>query len=113
MANFIPLKASLNNREDWLLFRAHHIIWTPTIAFMDRNGGLQHQSAGFLPAPEFLTTLRIGKAHCLMAWTRLRDAMHELEAAAEPGDSLAAEALYWLGIAHYLERRETSGMWDA
>jgi hypothetical protein len=112
-ANFISVRVYINNREDWHLFRAYHVIWTPTIAFMDRNGGLQHQSAGYLPAPEFLSTLRIGKARCLMAWTRLREAAHELETAAGSGDSLAPEALYWLGIARYLERRETTGMWQA
>ena len=112
-ANFIPVKVYINNRQDWHLFRAYHVIWTPTIAFMDRNGGLQHQSVGYLPPQEFLTTLRIGKARCLMAWTRLREAAHELEAAAAPGDALAPEALYWLGIAHFLARRETTGMWEA
>lgn len=112
-ANFLPVKVYINNREDWPLFRAHHVIWTPTIAFMDRNGALQHQSAGFLPASEFLTTLRIGKARCLMAWTRLNEAVQELEAAAATGDTLAPEALYWLGITHFLARRETTGMWEA
>jgi hypothetical protein len=112
-ANFIPVKVYINNRGDWPLFRAHHVIWTPTIAFMDRNGALQHQSVGYLPAPEFLTTLRIGKARCLMAWTRLREAAGELETAAEAGDALAPEALYWLGITCFLERRDTAGMWEA
>jgi hypothetical protein len=74
---------------------------------------MHHQSVGFLPAPEFLTTLRIGKARLLMAWARSREATQELEDAAAPGDSLAPEALYWLGIAHFLERRETAGMWGA
>jgi hypothetical protein len=112
-ANFLPVKVYINHREDWHLFRAHHVIWTPTIAFMDRNGALQHQSVGYLPASEFLTTLRIGKARCLMAWTRLREAAHELEAAAAPGGALAPEALYWLGITRFLERRNTPGMWEA
>ncbi len=48
-----------------------------------------------------------------MAWTRLNEAVNELEAAAATGDALAPEALYWLGITHYLARRETTGMWDA
>lgn len=111
--NFIPVKLYINNKADQPLYRANHVIWTPTIVFMDRNGALQHESVGYLPAPEFLTTLRIGKARCLMAWTRLREAAVELEAAAATGDALAPEALYWLGITHFLARRETSGMWEA
>ena len=111
--NFIPLRVLLNNRQDWPLFREHHIIWTPTIGFLDRNGALHHSSVGYLPPAEFLTTLRIGRARCLMAWTHLQAAEEELEQAAGAGDSLAPEALYWLGIARFLERRETSGMWEA
>jgi hypothetical protein len=111
--NFIPVRVLLNNRQDWPLFREHHIIWTPTVGFLDRNGSMHHSSVGYLPPAEFLTTLRIGRARCLMAWTRSREAGEELEQAAEAGDSLAAEALYWLGIARFLERRETSGMWEA
>lgn len=110
---FVPLKLLLNNREHWPLFREHHIIWTPTLGFLDRNGALHHESVGFLPPGEFLATLRIGKARCLMAWTRSREAAEELETAADSGGPLAPEALYWLGIARFLERRDTSGMWAA
>jgi hypothetical protein len=103
----------LNNREDWPFFRAHNILWTPTIAFLDRNGARHYQSAAFLPPDDFLAMLRIGKAQCLMPWTRSREAAIELEAAAASGSVFAPEALYWLGVAHYLERRDTSGMWAA
>lgn len=48
-----------------------------------------------------------------MAWTRMREAAHELEAAAEQRNTLAPEALYWLGITHFLEKRNTDGMWQA
>jgi hypothetical protein len=112
-ANFIPLKVLLNRREDWPLFRAHNVLWTPTIGFMDRNGAMHYASPGFLPPDDFLTMLRIGRARCLMAWTRSREAASELEEAAAAGGAFAAEALYWLGVALYLERRETSGMWTA
>jgi hypothetical protein len=112
-ANFIPVKVMLNAREDWPLFRANNILWTPTIGFMDRNGSMHYSSPGFLPPGEFLDMLRIGRARCLMAWTHSREAAAELEAAAAQGGPFAAEALYWLGVALYLERRETSGMWMA
>ncbi len=112
-ANFIPLKVMLNRREDWSFFRSYNMLWTPTIAFMDRNGALHYQSPGFLPPGDFLAMLRIGKARCLMPWTRSREAAIELEAAAASGTSFTPEALYWLGVASYLERRDTTGMWTA
>ena len=112
-ANFIPLRVMLNKREDWSFFRAHNILWTPTIAFMDRNGALHYQSPGFLPPSDFLAMLHIGRARCLIPWTRSREAGVELEAAAAMKSVFAPEALYWLGVARFLERRNTSGMWEA
>jgi hypothetical protein len=112
-ANFIPLKVMLNRREDWPFFRAYNILWTPIIAFMDRNAALHYRSPGFLPPADFLSMLRIGRARCLMPWTRFREAADELEAVADAGEPFAPEALYWLGVARYLERRETIGMWLA
>jgi hypothetical protein len=80
---------------------------------MDRNGAPHYRSAGFLPPEDFVDMMRIGKAHCLMPWTRSREAAVELEVTAGRGGSFAAEALYWLGVARYLERRDTTGMWNA
>jgi hypothetical protein len=111
--NFIPLRVRLDLREDWPFFRAHGILWTPTIVFMDRNGAPHYRSPGFLPPEDFVDMLRIGKAHCLMPWTRSREAALELEEVVARGGSFTPEALYWLGVARYLERRDTSGMWLA
>jgi hypothetical protein len=111
--NFVPARVQLNKREDWPLFRQYHFIWTPSFGFLDRNGSMHHAAAGFLPPREFLSLLRIGKARCLMAWTRSREAAAHLEAAAQAGDTMAAEALWWLGVARFLERRDTPGMWEA
>jgi hypothetical protein len=112
-ANFIPLKVILNLREDWPFFRAYNVLWTPTLAFLDRNGAMHYSSPGFLPPDDFLAMLRIGRARCLVAWTRFREAEAELETAAEAAGTFAPEALYWLGIVHYLERHATEGMWEA
>ena len=111
--NFVPARAQLNNREHWPLFREHRIIWTPSFGFLDRNGAMHHAASGFLPPREFLSLMRIGKARCLMAWTRSREAADHLQVAADAGDTMAPEALWWLGVARFLERRDTNGMWEA
>ena len=110
---FVGFRAMLDNREHAPQFRANHIIWTPTIGFMDRNGAMHHHSPGFLPPSEFLSLLRIGLARCLMAWTRSVEAAEELTTAAESENALAPEALYWLGTARFLQRRDSKGMWEA
>ena len=48
-SHFVPFKAMLDNRPHWPLFRANHIIWTPTAGFMDRNGSMHYHSPAFLP----------------------------------------------------------------
>jgi hypothetical protein len=110
---FVPFRAMLDNREHAPLFRSNRIIWTPSVGFMDRNGAMHYHSPGFLPPSEFLSLLRIGQARCLMAWTRSAEAMEELTVAAETANALAPEALYWLGIARFLQRRDNTAMWEA
>lgn len=111
-AHFVPLKLMLGEREHWPRFRAHNVIWTPTVGFMDRNGAMHYSSPGYLPPGEFGAVLRIGRARCLMAWTRSGEAAAELERAAGLENSFSAEALYWLGVARFLERRDSSRMWE-
>ena len=108
----IPVKLMLNRREDQPYYREYRAIWTPTIGFLDRNGAMHYSSPGYLPPEEFLAMLRIGRARCLMAWTRNAEAGVELLDAAENA-AMGAEALYWLGVSRFLARRETEGMWEA
>ena len=110
---FVAFRAMLDNRDHAPLFRANTIIWTPTIGFMDRNGALHYHSVGFLPPLEFISVLKIGRARSLMAWTRSAEAVEELAGAAEVMNSFTPEVLYWLGIARFLQRRDTTGMWEA
>ena len=110
--HFIPLKASLDRREHWALFRANHIIWTPSAGFADRNGSMHYQSPGFLPPSEFLSALKIGRARCLMAWTRAAEAAKELESAAAVSNSMTPEVLFWLSVAYFLERRDSTRMYE-
>jgi hypothetical protein len=109
---FVPLRLMLDNRDHWPVFRSNHIIWTPTAGFMDRNGSMHYHSAAYLPPEEFLSVLRIGRARCLMAWTRSVEAADELEVAAAEQNSFAPEALYWLGVARFLARRDSAAMWE-
>jgi hypothetical protein len=109
---FIPFKASIEKRESWPLFRANHIIWTPSVGFADRNGSMHYHSPGFLPPSEFLSALKIGRARCLMAWMRSAEAAKELESAAAIDNAMTAEALFWLSTAYFLERRDSSRMYE-
>jgi hypothetical protein len=110
--HFVLFEASLGKRETWPLFRANHVVWTPSVGFADRNGAVHYQSPGFLPPSEFLSALRIGRARCLMAWTRSAEAARELEQAAAAENAMTPEVLFWLGCAHFLERRDNTRMYE-
>lgn len=111
---FVPLRLVLNQRTDQPHFRAYQVIWTPTIAVLDRRGTAHYQSPGFLPPVPFLDMLRIGLARSLSAWGRYDEAAAQLQPVAdEPSSLLAAEALYWLGVARYLKTRQHAPMMEA
>lgn len=112
--HFVPVRLLLNRPADQQHFRAQRVIWTPTIAILDRRGVSQYQSPGYLPPTAFGHMLRIGLARAQIAWTRYDEAATHLEAVANDSDSpLAAEALYWLGVAFYLQTRRRAPMMRA
>jgi hypothetical protein len=114
--HFVPVKLLLNRPQDQAHFRTHRVIWTPTVVIMDRRGAGHYQSPGYLPPELFLNMLRIGLGRALTAWMRYDQAATHFEAAAaDQHNQLAPEALYWLGIAWYLQSRRRAPMmlaWD-
>lgn len=110
--HFVPYIANMTERDSWPLFRTNHIIWTPSVGFADRNGSMHYQSPGFLPPSDFLSALKIGRARCLMAWTRSAEAAKELESATGVDNSMTPEAMFWLGTALFLERRDSARMYE-
>ena len=111
-SRFVAYEANMARREDWPLYRSNHIIWTPSVGFADRNGQMHYHSPGFLPPSEFVSVMRIGRARCLMAWTRSSEAAQELEAASAVENAVTPEALWWLGVAYFLERRDNTRMYE-
>lgn len=103
--HLVPVRLVLNRSADQTLFRQHRVVWTPTLAVLDRRGINHYQAAGFLPPDALLDLLRIGLARGLIAWSRYDEAAAHLAAAADTDGLLAAEALFWHGVASYLKSR--------
>jgi len=111
---FIPVRLLLDRSQDQPHFRTHRVIWTPTILILDRRGVGHYQSPGYLPPALFLQMLRIGLARAQIAWARYDEAAAQLVAVAdERSSALAPEALYWLGVAWYLQSRRRAPMMRA
>lgn len=109
-AHFVSLRLYLDNRQTHPHFRAYRVVWTPTLAFLDRRQECHYQAVGYLPPADLLAQLRIGLARVLLARGRYPEAANHLEqATANSHPDLAAEALYWQGMAGYLQggRRNT------
>jgi hypothetical protein len=109
--HLVPYQATMGERAAGPLFRANHVIWTPSVGLADHRGNVHYVGVGFAPPAEFLSTLRIGRARCLMAWMRYAEAVAELEAAAAARDAMTPEALFWLATAQYFGQRDTARMY--
>ncbi|MFN8483783.1 MAG: thioredoxin family protein [Anaerolineae bacterium] len=109
--HFVATRIMLHEAQGQALFRAHRVLWTPTVAVFDRRAALHYQSPGYLPPPLFLQMLHIGLARALMAWAGYERAAVLLGVVGDDAASaLAPEALYWQGAALYLQHRRRAPM---
>ncbi len=97
--HFIPARAHIKEQSE--TFQRFDAQWTPTVLIVDGDGKEHHRIEGFLPADDFHDQLRLGYAHALRARSDFAEAERIYrELAAGQGD-VAAEALYWAGVAKY------------
>jgi hypothetical protein len=109
--HLVPYRAQMGDRTAGPLFRSSHVIWTPSTGLADHKGNVHYVAAGFMPPAELLSTLRIGRARCLLAWMRYGRAIAELEQAVAASDAMAPEALFWLAAAYFFGDRDTVRMY--
>lgn len=110
----VPVRLYLNDRTQRGHFRSYQVIWTPTIVIADWRGTAHYHSPAFLPPDDFMSMLHLGLARAEMAWSRYPAAIARLEATAAAGaESMAPEALFWLGIARFLKTRRQGAMAEA
>ncbi len=107
---FVPLRLDLF--RDRAAVRPLNVIWTPTLLVADRRGAVHYRSVNFLPPPDFLDLLDIGEANARLRWAEHDRAIALLAAvtARRPDAPLAAEAIYWRGIATYLKTHDSPAM---
>jgi tetratricopeptide (TPR) repeat protein len=81
-------------------FNAH---WTPTTLFLEPDGTERHRIEGFLPTEDFAAQLTLGLGKAAFARQEWEDAEKRFREVVEtyPNTSVAAEGLYWTGVARY------------
>lgn len=110
-AHFVALRLYLDDREMHRHFRDYQVVWTPTLAFLDRRQVCHYQAVGYLPPADLLAQIRIGLARVMLARGRYTEAATHLEqATVNSHPDLAAEALYWQGMAGYLRTNQRNAM---
>ena len=88
--------------------------WTPTVVIADPKGKEHHRIEGFLPCEDFLAQLELGIAHAERAAGTFAEAERRYRALAEDESlgEVAAEALYWAGVARYKATDDPSALAD-
>jgi TolA-binding protein len=114
--NFIPVRVHVKDQagEFKRLGERFNAQWTPTILLVDSNGDERHRVEGFLPADEFLPQLEIGAAHSAFAGRDFAGAERRFRAIVDghAKSDVAAEALYWAGVARYKATGDASALSD-
>lgn len=99
------------------LLRTLRVLWTPDLMFCDARGIQVRRQTGYVPPDDFLGDLQLVLGLVAMIAREFHRAVEHFESAAGPdrSRSVAAEALYWKGIAAYRTRNDRAVLrhhWD-
>lgn len=111
----VPVRVAVKDNPE--LVDQYLVGWTPNVVIVDERGRVHYRVEGYLPPEEFVGRLSLGVGKFLLLGGRVADAAARFEgvAARHPGTAEAAEALYWLGVAHYKRSDdfgELRSIWD-
>lgn len=103
--HFVLLKYDTTRPNEWFrrLNGAYGHFWHPNIVVLDHHLIEARRFIGYLPPEEYLPQVEVGRALVALYHRRAAEALELLDAtvARWPGAHVAAEALYWAGVAAY------------
>jgi hypothetical protein len=110
--HFIPVKIHVKEQPE--AFGRFGAEWTPTVLVADANEKEQHRIEGFLPAPDFTAQLNLGLAHAARSRGDFAEAekIYRQLATDDAHEDVAAESLYWAGVAKYKATNEAAALAD-
>ena len=99
--SFVPVQ--LNQRDSPELFDENGVVWTPTVSVVNSVGEELERWVGYLPPEEFLPRAKFARAQVALLAGDFDAAIETLgDIVARHGRSfVAADALYWLGVARW------------
>jgi len=114
--SFIPVRVHVKEHADEFkrLAKLYSAQWTPTILTIAPDGTERHRIEGFLPADDFLPQLKLGLAKLAFSNNQFDDAARLFAevVSAHAASDVAAEALYWTGVAKYKSTGDASALSD-
>lgn len=112
--HFVPVRVHVRDQADEFkrLGKRYNAQWTPTILVLDAGGEERHRVEGFLPAPDFLSQLALGRSKAVFANGDFAEAERRFREVIDryPSSDAAAEALYWAGVSHYKATGDASAL---
>jgi len=104
--HFIPVKISVKEKPD--VAASFEVAWTPNVVVGDEAGKAHYRIEGYLPPEDFIAQLALGLGRYEFDRQQFGRAMHHFEEVAQrhPGTEAGAQALYWLGVAHYKDSKD-------
>ena len=106
--HFVAVRINTDERSAGVgqLLRTYRLLWEPGFVFFDHRQTELRRTVGFCPPADFIGELKFVLGLVDMLYRRYDESFTWFRAAADqhPPPAVAAEALYWAGIAIY--RRE-------
>ena len=99
--HFIPAKIVI--KENPQLAKEHLVSWTPNVVILCDKGKLHSRIEGFFQPTDLLARLSLGLGRYYLNRKEFELAGERFQEVADrhAGSEAGAEALYWLGVAHY------------
>jgi hypothetical protein len=104
--HFLPVRVKV--KENPALVGDYLVSWTPNVVVADEEDRFHYRIEGYLPPEDFLARLSLGIGKYWLNGKRFPRARERFEEVAQRhrGTEAGAEALYWLGVAHYKQTHE-------
>jgi tetratricopeptide (TPR) repeat protein len=103
--HFVPVRVHVREQKDQFaqLGERYSAHWTPTTLVLDASGEERHRIEGFLPADDFLVQLGLALGHSAFQRGEFETAAAQFGHVVDrhPQSDVAAEAVYWRGVARY------------
>jgi len=110
-SEFVPVRINVEDRPE--VARQFSLLWSPALLTIDHRRFLLRQTAGYLPPAEMLAELLLAQGIFELRRARHANALAKFVqlVVLYPASAVAAEAVYWEGVAAYRVSKNKEDLW--